>query len=121
MYAQAMQGSQPNLEEEASKLGDNASTRIQSASVFANKFFPEEALPAIERMCETHEGILALEAIMDAVKDGDGFSASSGSSSGLTEDSLKQMMQDERYWNPVRRDNAFIKQVDEGFAKLYGR
>lgn len=121
MYAQAMQGSQPDLEAEAQKLGDNASTRIQSASMFANKFFPEEALPAIERMCETHEGILALEAIMEAVKDGEGYSASSGSSSGITEDSLKQMMQDERYWNPVRRDTAFIKQVDEGFAKLYGR
>jgi hypothetical protein len=38
--------------------------------LFANKFFPESALPAIERMCETHEGIIALEHIMEAMKDG---------------------------------------------------
>ena len=56
MYAQAINGSQPNLEAESAKLGDNANDRIQAASMFANKFFPQESLPAIERMCESHEG-----------------------------------------------------------------
>ena len=120
MYMKANQASMPDLEAEQKKLGDNASARIQSASVFATKFFPQEALPAIERMCETHEGILALEAIMEATKDG-GFSGSSNAVNQMTEDSLRQMMNDERYWNPARRDPAFIKQVDQGFAKLYGR
>ena len=120
MYLNASQGSQPNLEAEAQKLGENASTRINAASAFANKFFPEQALPAIERMCESHEGILALEAIMEAVKDG-GYSEGSASAGGMSEDSLRQMMSDERYWNPAKRDSAFIKQVDQGFAKLYGR
>lgn len=120
MYLNASQGSQPDLEAETQKLGENASTRINAASAFANKFFPEQALPAIERMCETHEGILALEAIMEAVKDG-GYSEGSASAGGMSEDSLRQMMSDERYWNPAKRDPAFIKQVDQGFAKLYGR
>ena len=70
MYAKAIEGTQPDLEAEAAKLGENASARIEAASMFANKFFPQEALPAIERMCETHEGIIALEAIKDAMKDG---------------------------------------------------
>ena len=70
MYAKAIEGTQPDLEAEAAKLGENASARIEAASMFANKFFPQEALPAIERMCETHEGIIALEAIQDAMKDG---------------------------------------------------
>ena len=119
MYAQAVQGSQPNLEEEAKKLGDNANDRVQAANLFANKFFPKDALPAIERMCESHEGIIALEAIMDAVRDG-GYTEGSAAPGGVTEDSLREMMQDERYWNPAKRDSGYVKQVQDGFSKLYG-
>ena len=61
MYASSnMEDSGPDLEAESKKLGENASTRIEAASMFASKFFPEESLPAIERMCESHEGIIAL-------------------------------------------------------------
>ena len=119
MYAQAMQGQGPDLEAEQAKLGDTASDRIEAASMFANKFFPAETLPAIERMCETAEGIMALEAIMEATKDGN-FGGKSAPADQITEDSLRSMMQDERYFHPVKRDPAFIKQVEDGFRKLYG-
>lgn len=117
MYAQAVNGSQPDLEAEASKLGDNANDRIQAASMFANKFFPEKALPAIERMCESHEGILALEAIMEATKDGS-FSDGTQPTGQTTQAELDQMMQDPRYWD--KNDTAYVKQVEEGFKRLYG-
>ena len=119
MYAQAMMGSEPDLEAEAAKLGDNASARIEAASAFANKFFPEEALPAIERMCESHEGIIALEAIQEAMKDGN-FAADAQSSSGISERELAQMMNDPRYYDAARRDPHFVKQVDDGYRKLFG-
>ena len=32
----------------------------------------------------------------------------------------KEMQKDERYWNPAKRDNNFVKQVNEGYKKLYG-
>ena len=118
MYAKAIQGSQPDLEAEASKLGDNANARIEAASAFANKFFPEESLPAIERMCESHEGIIALEAIQEALKDGN-FSSGAESTSATSEAQLRQMMQDPRYWNSANRDPNFIKQVEDGFKQLY--
>jgi hypothetical protein len=117
MYAQAVNGSQPDLEAEASKLGDNANDRIQAASMFANKFFPEQSLPAIERMCESHEGILALEAIMEATKDGS-FSDGAQPTGQTTQAELDQMMQDPRYWD--KNDTAYVKQVEEGFKRLYG-
>lgn len=117
MYAQAVNGSQPDLEAEASKLGDNAKDRIQAASMFANKFFPEQSLPAIERMCESHEGILALEAIMEATKDGS-FSDGTQPTGQTTQAELDQMMQDPRYWD--KNDTAYVKQVEEGFKRLYG-
>tara|TARA_R110002020_G_scaffold441523_1_gene652412 strand:- start:14241 stop:14972 length:732 start_codon:yes stop_codon:yes gene_type:complete len=117
MYAQAINGSQPDLEAESAKLGDNANDRIQAASMFANKFFPQESLPAIERMCESHEGILALEAIMEATKDGS-FSDGGQPTGQTTQADLDQMMNDPRYWD--KNDTAYVKQVEEGFKRLYG-
>ena len=39
----------------------------------------------------------------------------------LTDDKLKEMMQDPRYYSPNQRDPAFVKMVDEGFKKMYNR
>ena len=118
MYAKALEATQPNLEEEAKKLGDNANARIEAASAFANKFFPEDALPAIERMCETHEGIIALEAIQEAMKDGN-FAQDTNSASASSESQLREMMNDPRYYDSARRDPHFVKQVEDGFKQLY--
>lgn len=122
MYAKAYESMRPpevDMAAEAKKLGDNANQRIEAASIFANKFFPESALPAIERMCETHEGIVALEHIMEALKDGS-FSGNTSPTPRITEQTLREMMQDDRYHHPARRDPHFVKQVEEGFRKLYG-
>ena len=116
MYAEAINGSMPDIEAEAKMLGDNADQRIEAASLFANKFFPEAALPAIERMCESHEGIIALEAIMEAMKDGS-FSGDTQASAGQSEQELREMMNDPRYWKD--RDPHFVKQVTEGFQQIY--
>lgn len=118
LYMSAM-GEPVDLQAEAMKLGENANTRIDAANAFARSFFPKEVMPAIERMCETSEGIIALEKIMEAMKDGD-FTGNTSAASGQTEAELRQMMQDERYWNPVRMDRDYIRQVEEGFKKLYG-
>ena len=122
MYVEAVSANMEpeiDMDAEAAKLGDNANQRIEAASMFANKFFPEEAIPAIERMCETHEGIVALEHIMEAMKDGS-FTGDTAPSTRLDEQALREMMQDERYHSPIRRDPHFVKQVEEGFRKLYG-
>ena len=116
MYAQAIGSQEPDLDAEAAKLGENANDRIQAASMFANKFFPEQAIPAVERMCESHEGILALETIMEAMKDGS-FTAETKPTAGASEADLREMMNDPRYWKD--RDPQFIKQVTEGFQGLY--
>ena len=116
MYANSAMYNQPDIDAEFAKLGDNAEARINAASMFANKFFPESAIPAIERMCESHEGILALEAMMDAMKDGS-FSGETTSASEMSEADLREMMNDPRYWKD--RDPHFHKQVAEGFQRIY--
>lgn len=116
MYAEAVNGAQPDMDAESEKLGENANERIQAASMFANKFFPIDAIPAIERMCESHEGIIALESVMEAMKDGS-FAGNTEPSAGTSEQQLREMMNDPRYWKD--RDPSYIKQVTDGFQQIY--
>lgn len=119
MYAQSMGGDTgPDLEAEAAKLGENADTRIEAASMFASKFFPEDAMPAIERMCESHEGIIALEAIQEALKGGS-FAGNTQPTAGLTETKLREMMSDPRYYSAKDRDPNFVREVEAGYKQIY--
>lgn len=118
MYMNGM-GEEPDMEAEAARLGDNSEARIEAASLFANKFFPEEALPAIERMCESADGIVALEAIMDAIKEPT-LTDQTSIASNFNEIELTEMMKDERYHNPAKRDPHYVKQIDDGWKKLHG-
>ena len=108
-----------DLEAESSRLGDNSESRIEAASLFVNKFFPEETIPAIERMFESAEGVVAMEAIMEALKDSS-VSDQTNIASNFNEIELQEMQKDERYWNPAKRDNNFVNQVNDGYKKLYG-
>ena len=117
-YAQFADSFQPNLEEEKQQLGDNADARIEAVDLWANKFFTEELGDAILLLGQSAKGIQALEFIMDKVGDSSMASNSQPAQSVTVED-LQSMMRDERYWNPAKRDKAFIKQVDDGFSKLY--
>ena len=119
LIAEAINGQQPDMEAESKLLGDAATDRIEAVSLFANQFFPEESLDAIERMCETAGGIVALEHIMEKMK-GPSFAGDSAMSSQITDDSLRTMQKDERYWNPQKRDPAYVNQVDQAYRKLYG-
>jgi len=119
MYMNALNEGVPDYDAELARLGDNASARTEAVSLFANQFFPEEQLDAIERMCETADGVMALETIMNAMRD---TSPTTGStpSAQVSEDQLRQMMMDDRYHNPAKRDPNFVKMVEDGFKKIYG-
>ncbi len=105
---------------EIEKLGDNANARIEAAALFSKQFFPEQHMDSIERLTETAEGIETLEFIMEKLQSPS--LGSDGTPSGkITEAGLREMMQDERYWHPARRNNDFIQEVNDGFQKLYNR
>lgn len=115
-----MNGMEPevDLEEETKLLGDNAKARIEAASLFANKFFAEDVLPAIERMCETADGIIALEAIMSKMQD-PSVSDQTNITSNFDEVELIEMMKDPRYSSHNQRDSNYVKMIDEGWQRLY--
>ena len=64
----------PDLDAERARLGENADARIESVQLWANKFFDESQMGALERLGQTAEGIEVLEKVMDALK-GSGIDA----------------------------------------------
>ena len=117
---QAQDSFLPDPEEEIKKLGDNANVRLEAVDLFSRQFFPEEYMESIEDLAATAEGVKALEFIMAKLQSP--AIGSDGTPVGrITEESLREMMQDERYWNPAKRNNDFVKQVDEGFQKLHNQ
>ena len=117
-YAEFIAATQPNLEAEREALGENADARIESVSLWANKFFPDEMSEAVLDLGSTAKGIEALEFIMGKLG-GSGIGGDTAPVSQMTDDNLRSMMQDERYWNPTKRDAAYVKKVQEGFSQLY--
>lgn len=118
-YAEALQGNVPDLEAEHRALGENADARIEATNLWANQFFPEELHDAFITMGQTAVGIKALEHIMSKVSQPN-MGASSQPAESITLSELQTKQKDPRYWNPAKRDAAFVKEVDEGFSKLYG-
>lgn len=117
-YAEFISATQPNLEQERANLGENADARIESVSLWANKFFPEDMSDAIMDLGSTAKGVEALEFIM-AKLGGASVGGDTTQVSQITDDNLRSMMQDERYWNPTKRDASYVKKVQEGFSQLY--
>jgi hypothetical protein len=110
----------PDLEAEAKALGENAEARIGAVAqwVKASVTDPEE-FAAVQMLGTSAAGIRALERLM-----GKGGAMNTDDLAPrpprMTIEKLKAMQADQKYWSPVHRDPAWVKEVDEGFAALYG-
>jgi hypothetical protein len=108
----------PDLDAEIEKLGDNANARIEAVALWAQKNVPSDFQDEIMRMGESAAGVQLLEHFMSAMSD-ENVGGEAAAPVGLSQDDLNTMMRDPRYWDVRQRDPAYVKQVDEGFAKLY--
>ena len=117
-YIEFYNSMQPDLEAEKQQLGDNAEARIEAVDLWAFKFFPDELSDAVLQLGSTDKGIEALEYIKQQMGD-TSVNGDSQPASQINEAQLRDMMKDPRYWNPTQREQAFVKQVEEGFSKLY--
>ena len=48
------------------------------------------------------------------------MSDQASSPSAVTQTELEEMMRDERYWKAGSRDPNYVKQVQEGYKRIYG-
>ena len=117
-YAAYMESQGPNLEAERQALGENADARIEAVDLWAGKNVPEEFADQIELLGQSAQGIKMLEHFMSQSQQ----TSPQGqfvAPQATNEEQLKTMMNDPRYWNPSQRDPNYVKQVQEGFSKLY--
>lgn len=117
-YMDFYNSTQPDLDYERSLLGENADARIEAVDLWASKFFPQDVADAVMQLGSSAKGIEALELIMQRT----GQTPMSGDTApvqSLDEGELRTMMQDPRYWNPTKRDPAYVRKVEEGFSKVY--
>lgn len=109
-----------DLDAERAKLGDNAEARIEAVATWVESTFTDPAeIKALEAVASSAAGIKVLERLMGGGK----LEVDAGQAvvePQMTVEKLREMQNDPRYWNPSQRDPAFVRQVEEGYNKLYG-
>lgn len=109
-----------SFEAEMKALGENAKARTEAVALWADNMFDESEREAIAAACSTAAGVKAMEKIIDKLKgSGNADPSMFEKKPEVTKADIEKMMQDRRYWHPADRDPAFVRQVEEFFAKSY--
>ena len=116
-WAEHTGSTQPDLEAVKKSLGDNANSRVEATQLFVNKFFPEDLRDAVAELGTTAEGIKALELIQRSMQQATP-NAEASSPSKVTVEDLMAKMRDPRYYDPARRDKAYVQEVTDGFKRI---
>lgn len=111
---------------ERSKLGENADARLQALGGWVKETFQGEELEAISRVARTAAGVSVLERIMSTIKDGGsvipkGADFEPSVTAGESEEEIKALMQDRRYWQASMRDPAIVAKVNGFYDRKYGK
>ncbi len=114
-----MQEQDTDVEAVKTALGDNANARVEAVQLFMNKFFPQELHDAVSQLGTSAEGIKALEHIQKSLS-GTNPMQDISSPSKLSQEDIMAKMRDPRYYDPARRDKAYVQEVNDSFKKLYG-
>ena len=120
-YVDMYLGSQVNVDEEKTKLGENADARIDAVNSWASTFFNQEQFDKISgTLGQSADGIEALEKVIDATKQNlSRANQVTRPDRPLTLADVKEMMRDKKYFDSRERDPAYVKKVDEAFSRLY--
>ena len=116
-WAEHNGANQPDLEQVKKDLGDNANSRVEAANLFVQKFFPDELKDAVAELGTSVEGIKALELIQRSMQQ-TSPNAQAQSPSKVTREDLMAKMRDPRYYDPARRDAAYVQEITDGFKRI---
>lgn len=73
------------------------------------------AAEVFEALGSTYEGVITLYKMMSSNEPA--ISKSMGGAEALSEDKLKEMMKDPKYWRD--KDSSYVSMIEQGFKKLY--
>lgn len=113
----------PDPEQEIRKLGEKGRDRLRAVEAFLSTV-PEKSRNHLRSLTTSAAGIEAIEELMSMTKDhaqtgGGGSPFGSIRPAPLTREQLNKMVADPRYADRHKRDPEFVRQVDEGFKRLY--
>jgi hypothetical protein len=110
----------PNLNAEMEILGDNAKSRLEAAELWTKKYLSNEAYDTMSKLASTADGVKAIEEIMNITKSKPLPNANTVVDAELDETDLRSMMNDPRYYDPSKRDEAYYNKVTKLYEKKYG-
>ena len=110
----------PNEKAEIEALGDNGNERVEAVEMFAKKNHSPENYERISNMATTAENIVALESLMNLAKDVPMPKEGMAVDVAPSENDLRSMMRDPRYWDDARKDQGYIDRVTTLYEKKYG-
>lgn len=118
-YLEVMAPQDISEDELKAALGDNFKSRIAAVDTWARKTARNDGeMAALEGIATSPDGIRLMERLAGLGTPGvDGQAVPNQPTLDL--DTLRSMQQQPKYWDPAQRDPSFVKQVEEGYAKLY--
>lgn len=109
-----MQNETSAINELKNFFGDDEKMRdaLRAINAFGERYLPRDAFDA---MCATPQGIRAAYAMMQSMEPS--IETDDGTSKNLTDDMLRRMMRDPKYWRD--QDPEYVRKIENGFKKLY--
>ena len=109
-----MQNETSAINELKNFFGDDEKMRdaLRAINAFGERYLPRDAFDA---MCATPQGIRAVYAMMQSMEPS--IETDDGTSKNLTDDMLRRMMRDPKYWRD--QDPEYVRKIENGFKKLY--
>jgi hypothetical protein len=118
-YAKGLLGDIPNPKEEIAALGDNATARVEAVSAWAKANLSENSFDEIAGLATTASGIKAIEEIMEKAGERKMSGEPGDPVNAKTLVQLREMMNDPRYYDSSKRDDAYIAEVQREFARAF--
>lgn len=115
--AVAIYGStQIDFEAERAKLGDDIDTRVAAMNAWGSRTIPPEMHATAQRLMQTAEGFELFEHLMLAGRDA-GYSPPGGEPSRpMTREQIRDMQNDPRWYDPMKREDAYVAKVQRAWA-----
>lgn len=112
----------PDLDAERAKLGEKAEARIGAVNAWGSKNIPPRLHDAAKRLMQTAEGFELFETMMKAgtrslLPDP---GAVDPPPAAPTREKLQEMMRDDRYRDPRKREASYVREV-EAYAGLLAK
>jgi len=109
----------PNHDLEVQKLGDRGKERVEAAAMWSKKHLTPDSYSTVSKIASTAEGVKAIEEIMKLNKDTNMPTQNTQVDMSATQDDLKAMINDPRYWDSGKRDPGYVRRVTELYEKAH--